>query len=418
MRWAYRVWIVLAVAVCIRTVVSPENHSIFPILAGGTAHWWADQPLYADYKPLDFFRYPPVFAVAFTPFEALGTRAGGILWSLFGIGVLFVGLRRFLRDVLPGHWTPGREAVFLVLGALGALPGLWNAQSNALAAGLLLSGAALLMRERWWTASALLAGSILIKLTPLAPALLLCVLQPRRLTSRLALFVGMGLLIPFLTRPPAVVLDHYREWFAQMAYLGGERWPGFRDAWTVWLVVRQWACGVTDAPDLKAPLHSVAYRVLQLSAAAATLAWCLWQRQRIADPRRLVTVVLATGMAWLMLFGPATEHATYVFLAPFLIWAFLERDARPADRLLIGSALFLILFPAWDAVGRMAPAFVPVLLTSLPAGTMLFTVWIIRRTGWEMPFLSRKHEQRFPTVAHASGSERRAMGGFQHFSRV
>ena len=76
MRWAYRLWIALAVAVCIRTLVSPENHSIFPILSGGTAHWWADQPLYADYKPLDFFRYPPVFAVAFTPFEALGRGPG------------------------------------------------------------------------------------------------------------------------------------------------------------------------------------------------------------------------------------------------------------------------------------------------------------------------------------------------------
>lgn len=166
-----------------------------------------------------------------------------------------------------------------------------------------------------------------------------------------------------------------------MDYLGGERWPGFRDAWTVWLVVRQWACGITDAPDLKAPLHSVAYRILQLAAAAATFGWCLWQRRRIDDPRRLITVVLAMGMAWLMLFGPATEHATYVFLAPFLIWAFLERDARPADRLLIGPALFLVLFPAWDAVGRSVPALTSVLLTALPAGTTLFTLWLIRRAG-------------------------------------
>ena len=112
------------------------------------------------------------------------------------MGVFVLGLWRFLRDVAPSKWTPTRQAVFLALGALGALRGLWNAQSNALAVGLLLLAAAALVRRRWWTAAAVLAGSVLVKLTPLAPALLLCALQPRRLSGRFALFLLAGLLAP------------------------------------------------------------------------------------------------------------------------------------------------------------------------------------------------------------------------------
>ncbi len=173
-RWALLLWLVVAAVVAVRTVVVPDQHTIFPVLAGSSAHWWADRPLYADYAPLDFFRYPPAFAVAFTPMALLGSRAGGVLWELIGIGVFVLGLWRFLRDVAPSAWTPARQAAFLALGALGALRGLWNAQSNALAVGLLLLAAAALVRRRWWTAAAALAGSVLVKLTPLAPALLLC----------------------------------------------------------------------------------------------------------------------------------------------------------------------------------------------------------------------------------------------------
>ncbi len=377
LRWAFRLWLAVAVAVCVRTLISPFNHTIYPILAGGSAHWWADWPVYADYKPLDYFRYPPSFAIAFTPFAALGPRAGGVLWSLVGGGVLLLGLWRFLRDAAPGDWAPARQGMFLALCAFGALRGLWNAQSNALAVGLLLLGVAALVRRRWWTAAAVLAASVLVKCTPLAPVLLLCALHPRRLTPRLALFLALGLAAPFLTRPPTVVVGHYREWFDQMARLGGERWPGFRDGWTVWLVIRQWLHGAAGMPPLREPLHSAVYRGVQLLTAAAALFWCLWQRRRMTDPRRLTTVVLAMGVTWLLLFGPATEHATYVFLAPVLSWAFLQGNARSRGRWLLGAALVLILLLGWDSIARVFPSCGPVLLTTLPLGTTLFAIWLI-----------------------------------------
>ena len=385
LRWAFRLWLAVAVAVCVRTLFSPINHTIYPVLAGGATRWWADRPVYADYKPLDYFRYPPPFAVAFTPFAALGPRAGGVLWSLLGIGVLLLGLWRFLRDVAPGDWVPARQGIFLALCAIGALRGLWNAQSNALAVGLLLLGAAALVRRRWWTAAAVLASSVLIKCTPLAPVLLLCALHPRRLMPRVALFLALGLLAPFLTRPPAVVVGHYREWFDQMGQLGGERWPGFRDGWTVWLVIRQSLNGQAGMPPLREPLHSGVYRGVQLLTAAAAFLWCLWQRHRMTDPRRLTTVVLAMGVTWLLLFGPATEHATYVFLAPVLSWAFLQSNAQSRGHWLIGAALVVVLLLGWDSIALVFPSSGPVLLAALPVGTTLFALWLIGYAGKEDP---------------------------------
>jgi hypothetical protein len=226
----------------VRTLVNPEKHTVFPIFAASAEHWWHDQSLYERYDDLDdYFRYPPVFAVCVTPFSRLGHTLGGILWTWLSLAVYAAGLWRFARDVVPSAWSPARTAVFLALGALGALRGLWNSQSNALVISLLLLATSALVRRRWWGAAFLLAGSVWIKLTPLAPALLLCALWPRPLLGRFALALVPGLLLPFLTRPPEVVADHYREWATHLVSSSQERWPGFRDAWTAWLAVRQQA---------------------------------------------------------------------------------------------------------------------------------------------------------------------------------
>src|SRR5262249_15261275 len=88
-------------------------------------------------------------------------------------------------------------------------------------------------------------------------------------------------------------------------------------------------------------------------------------------------VTLSMGLAWLMLFGPAVEHATYVFLAPPLLWALLERHAWPHGRGLIWASALLIMVLGWGAVTRLLAPDWPVLLTALPAGTALFVLWLI-----------------------------------------
>src|SRR5579875_3644140 len=162
LRLALIMWLILGLAVSIRTWVHPRHHTVFPIFAASAEHWWSNCPLYELYPGLDRFRYPPVFALFVTPFSALGLTAGGILWSWLSIAIFVAGLWQYLRDVVPSTWSPQRIAVFLILSGLGALRGLWNAQSNALIVGFLLLGAAALARvlhsanprgSGWWLAA-------------------------------------------------------------------------------------------------------------------------------------------------------------------------------------------------------------------------------------------------------------------------
>jgi hypothetical protein len=265
--------------------------------------------------------------------------------------------------------------LFYALALGGALRGLWNGQSNALAVGLLLLAACALARRRWWAASAFLAVPVLMKLTPLVIALLFFALWPRKLIGRFLLLIAAGMALPFVTKAPAVVVDHYREWFAHLLGSSGERWPGFRDAWTVWQAGRHVLFG--DALVLDDPIaHPLLYRAVQGLTGLGVLAWCLWQRARGVEPRPLIALTLAMGLAWLMLFGPSIEHATYPFLAPVLAWAAVQRcNWRPARPLAVVSVVLVLVF-GWGALLRSLPAAEPYLLAALPVGTTLFAAWL------------------------------------------
>jgi hypothetical protein len=389
MRIVLMVWLILGTAVTLRTLVRPNSHTVFPIFAASAQHWWGDESLYELYPSLDRFRYPPVFALFVTPFSVLGLPLGGILWSWLSMAVLVAGLCCYVRDVIPSAWTRQRTALFLMLGALGALRGLWNAQSNALIVGFLLLGAAALARavaqpadrRAWWLTALWFALPVCLKLTPLAPVLLLVVLWPRRLAGRLLVVLAAIAALPFLTRPPGIVVEHYREWFEHLLESGSVRWIGFRDSWTIWIVMRRLFGIAPGEIDLGEPMESSCYRLVQLATAAGVLGWCLWQQRRCRrlelGSRWLIHVTLSMGLTWLMLFGPAVEHATYVFLAPPLTWALLEREVWPHGRALILAAFTLIMGLGWGAVTRLLSAEWPIVLIALPAGTALFALWIL-----------------------------------------
>jgi hypothetical protein len=363
-------WLAIAVATGVRTVISPTRHTVFPIFATAAAHWWNDQPLYQDYKPLDYFRYPPVFAVFVSPFAALGLRVGGVLWTWLGLAVYAHGVWQFRRDVIPAGQSPRRDTAFFALATAGALAGVWNAQSNALVVGLILRAAAAFARGESRASALWLAIAVALKPSPLPLVLLLCALWPRRLAGWFALtLIAVGL-VPFLTRPPAVVSRHYVDWAVQQQRLANERWPGFRDAWTVWQV----SANVGGPIDLRAPVDSRAYRLLQAISGLACLAGCLALRLAGVGERVLLLRTLGMGAAWLMLFGPAVEHSTYVFLAPFSAAAAVGFETRPFGRALAVAACALILTFGWGAVSLRLVTLVPGVLAALPVGTALFAL--------------------------------------------
>jgi hypothetical protein len=373
-RWVLLLWLAVGVAVSVRTVLRPESHTVFPVFAQASLHWWSDEPVYADYRPLDYFRYPPVCAIALTPLALVGLTLGGIAWSWLSLIVFGWGCIRFLRDVIPRRWSTGREAIFLSLALFAALRGLWNAQSNALVTGLLLVGCADVVRERWWRSATWLSLAVLVKLTPAAVVLLLVALRPKQLAPRVALILLAGLVLPFATRPAEQVIAQHAGWRQQMLETSTERWPGFRDAWTLWQVARQPLTPLTD-DTLREPLAAPVYRTLQLTTAALALLWVLHLRQRGTPARELITLTLAAGTGWLLLFGPSVEHPTFVLLAPTLLWGLL--DERPGSWLIQGAAVCILLL-GWGALTEPLRPWCPALLASLPLGVILYLAWLAR----------------------------------------
>lgn len=395
-RYVWLPWCVLAVVLTVKALLNPVRHSVFPIYSYAALGWWSDLPIYRVEGTLDLFRYPPLFAIALTPFAALGLTLGGILWAWLSLGVYGYGCRRFLRDVVPERWTAGREALFLTLCLVGGIRGLWNAQATPLAVGMVLIGAADLMRNRPWRAALWLGGATLVKLTPIVFVALLALVRSRALLPRLVPILAVGLLVPFLTRPVEVVARQQAEWLDQMHLNAQIRWPSYRDAWTLYQAGRWLGTG---APiNLVEHNYHTGYWLVQLGAAGLTACWVLALRGHRAGRSQRVLAALALGGCWSLLFGGSVEHCTMVVVLPALFAALLLNDqpGRVGRPLLVASVGALQVFTVHAVADGLRPV-VPFIDVAMPLAVVLFLVWLARWT-WQLRPLSSS--ERF-SLAHA-----------------
>ena len=116
LRRAITLWAGLALAVSVKTACLGGDHSVFPVFAAGSRHWWADMSLYANYTPTEAHRRLSLLAHLRRGLHAAcaSARTGGNhRVGSFGIIMLVWGLHVLVRDVLPGEWPPRREAWFL-----------------------------------------------------------------------------------------------------------------------------------------------------------------------------------------------------------------------------------------------------------------------------------------------------------------
>jgi len=419
LRRALTLWAVFAVAVCAKTLLVGGEHSVYPVFAAASRHWWADMSLYADYEKtekIDGYRYSPAFAVAFTPLARLPDRLGAILWGLASIGILFWSLRVLVRDVflpLPlgegrGEGGPSRESstsdpntltltlsqgergpaktlsqrgkglpegAFLMLTLVGSAVGIWSGQSNAILPALVALALAAIVRQRWWTAAWLLAVPVFIKLWPLAIVLLLAACWPRQLIGRFAAACAALAAAPFLTRPFEKVVWQYHEWYASLTGPLQGRWEGYRDAWTIW----ENLCPLAGrCADWQQPVNRHVYMALQLATAAAVLGWCLWQRRRAEMGKgNLLTLIYSIWASWQLLFGPGTEQLTYGIIAPATSWAVLVSFAEKKARWLTVAAWAMLALLAAGDIEKPILAVFPAGRILLPLGVVLFVAWLV-----------------------------------------
>jgi hypothetical protein len=366
-RWAALVWGVALVVVSTRVLLLPGSRSVYPAYGEAGRHWRAGADLYQD---LSGYRYPPPVAVLFAAFSCLPDGAAEMLWRLLGSAAFLGGLAWWGRAGLPRPLTPGQLGLLFLLAAPVSMSTLNNGQANLLLAGLLVLAVTAAARGRWNLTTLFLVLACLLKAYPVAIALLLLLLYPRQLGWRLPLALAVGAALPFALQDPDYVSRQYQNWLRNLATDDRTAWPleeGYRD---VWLLCRLWHL----------PVSRLGYLALQLGAAALLAGLCLAGRLAGWAPRRLLGFLFVLGCCWMMLFGPATESATYALLAAPLAWVALDAWAERRPLWVRGSvAVSYVLLAGAFVAGWFPFARAVHALGIHPLGTLILFVTLVVR---------------------------------------
>jgi hypothetical protein len=314
--WTVGAWSVVLVFVCVRAIVQPHMHSLYPTYDRAGAEWMAGERLYHSHwePPYDQYRYSPLVAVLLVPFHLLPEKLGGVLWRLLNGGVFLAGFAWWQQRVLPATLTVRQRALLFLIAIPFALSSLNNGQPNTLVLGLLLAAVTGTVCQRWNLTAGCVALATALKIYPLSVGLLLLVLYPRSLAPRLVLGLLAAALAPFLFQHWDYVTEQYVQWFGRLGANDRMDWPldvAYRD---LWLLIRL----------VRLPMSPMVYQGLQLAAAAGCAGLCLAGQWRGWSAPQLAVTVLISGTLWMLLCGPATESCTYVLLAPAMTWGLVK----------------------------------------------------------------------------------------------
>jgi hypothetical protein len=370
---------VVILGVTIRGIVASHQNSVFIVFRDAGRAWVAAQPLYSQ---VGKYLYSPLAAAFFAPFALLPDWAGSALWRLLtGLTYLVAVFACYRRFDSSSSSSSSSSSVWVVLGLFLLLPlsigNLNNGQASPFIIALLVFGCMAALDGRWTLAAGCISFAAFFKIYPLAIGLLLAVIEPRKLSWRL----GLGLLIfgalsLVLQRPPYVV-EQYRDWWLSLG-ADQRRVSTELGSWRdVWLLLR----------ILHLPLTVAGYAGLQAGAALAAAIFCWW-RSRTWDRSAVVWSAFTVGCLWITLFGPSTELATYVFIAPSValacvgvIWPMIQgRHPRHWFQFLPIAAYTLLL------LAEALNAWVPVIRQNTylhaiqPVAALLFLGFVV---GWK-----------------------------------
>lgn len=314
-------WSVPVAVICIRVARHPGSHSAFRSCRLAGANWLQQSRLYG---PDTGFLYTPLIAALHAPFALLPEGLSEVFWRLiigfsFPVALWFNGRAVF-------QFSKEQFASLLLLSLPLTLNTLNNGQANLVLVILFLVAVGAASESRWLLCAVCAAFAIYWKVYPIALALLLAVIFPGKLAARtlVSAVVLFGLSL-FLQRP-SYVLQEYGNWLVnllsdrrhELEYYGKNR--------DFYLLLRLLGVPVSDAWWL----------FLQLLAAVAAAAFCLRETLRRAPVTKLLFGAMCLAVVWMLLFGPATEAATYVLVAvpsAYLLIAGWSHDARPAARI-------------------------------------------------------------------------------------
>ena len=380
-RICFTLWSVFLIALIIKSLAIPGKQSVFGVYVDGVKHWWSDESLYAKYPGIDFFRYAPSAVFLFEPFVLFGPVFGPLIWGILSVFAVFYSCK-----LMAGTFWPSNSAWGIggIMALLCALSGLWNHQSNAIIGFLLVFGTINIYQNKSGQSALLFSIACVLKSTVLPVVALLLILKPFSMLWRIILIFLLFAILPFLTKPPETVIWQYLEWGRHLQSTHDIRWPGYRDFWFVILSIAEWIRPGEYDPQFWNCSAPSLYKFVQAGTGLCCLLFAfIWRSLPPVDwyPR-----TLALGLAWLMVFGPATELPTYGLFAPMLCWAFVRQFTNVQNCRLNGQSFiltvsfaFLLVLAQREFTIFFAPAF-PVILSAAPIGSIIFIIWLIRDT--------------------------------------
>lgn len=358
------VWIAFTIVIAVILIAKVKPSHVTATYFPTAQTWWeAERDIYTP--GITGYLYLPQSLYLFTPFLLLPEGpVREIAWRIFGIALFAFGLRRLLRRTTPeGSDWHFEVATLLVLLATGS--SARNGQTNLHLAGLMLHACSDLIDRRWWRATLLLWGGMLAK--PIGAVMILLVgalLAPMR--GRLALGLGVFLLLPFLHPDFAYASEQYRlalEKLSRSSQPGAKAYDDF----------------VGLARSLGFTLPQAARTAIAVCMALVTLGLA-WLGLRRGGRIQGLWILTALAAAYLMLFNPRTETNSYVILVPWLAmlatYAWFDRRSRAAAAAFLLGCLAL----GCDNYGRAVLAFSRGLTKPLTALVFfVFLAWAVRR---------------------------------------
>jgi Glycosyltransferase family 87 len=370
LRWvALAAWAVVLLSVAVAVLVPAKPGKLYPTFVAAGEHFRLGQPLYGRVPDgQDQYRYSPFVAAAFAPWAFLPTSVGAILWRWLQAVAFLLALRAWARTCVPA--VPWPALSLLCLPLVGG--NVFNAQLNPLVLALMLGGVAAFSRDRYNLAALAIAGAGLIKVYPLALGLLLGVVEPRRFAPRLVLAVAIGGLLPFALQSEEYVTQQFGDWVDRVGDDDRTEQPIHKGYHDFQKLLRRW--GV--------PTSLSTYREMQVAAGCLAAGFVLWGRRRGWDRAQQVQACIGLGLVWCTLFGPATESATYMLLAPVAALAVVTVAGRPGWERAWVWGTYLLLVAAQVIVWFPRPVSDPfrALVPQAHAALML-SVWVLRQAG-------------------------------------
>ena len=356
-------WVAILLGVCLRIGLISRSHDVFVTYYDAGRNWIGSQSLYSYTRG---FVYSPLIAVLFVPFSWLPLSLGAVLWRLIDVAVFVVAIFWWLKAEIHDRISKSSYwMVFLLILPL-SLGNFNNGQINPLMIGLLMI-AILAARYRQWTLSAICVG--------------ICAylkIYPRKLGWRVALTLILMGALPFILQQPAYVFEQYRRWFS------------FRAAdnrrMNMDIAPRDFAMILRM---LHINLSASVLPVLQILAGAAAAAVCIIGRVRKWSEERLLICIFTLGTCWMLLFGPATEDATYAMIAPALSFALVQAFSQitPSWMRVLICVSYAVLLAGLTLNAFFGLKKTPYSMSVQPFGALIFAgytvIWVFSSSLWK-----------------------------------